>query len=169
MGEPCDHPRCCHVSLLQWPERIIHCDSAVTSLDFSSNNPSQLAVGMQDGSIAMYSVQSRDNRSCVVSSRWGLLLTSHTNNSYCYCSRSCSLLLCVCSESPNKHLGPVWQLRWIQQALSLTGEENVEALFSVAADGRISKWFVCNNGLDCIGTVLSNKWWFYCFTSAQHA
>ncbi|XP_038574870.1 dynein intermediate chain 4, axonemal-like [Micropterus salmoides] len=112
-----------------WPERIIHCDSAVTSLDFSSNNPSQLAVGMQDGSIAMYSVQSRDNRSCVVSS----------------------------SESPNKHLGPVWQLRWIQQALSLTGEENVEALFSVAADGRISKWFVCNNGLDCIDLMKLKK------------
>lgn len=51
-------------------------------------------------------------------------------------------------------MGPVWQLKWIRQELNFTGEEKVEALFSVAADGRISKWFVCNNGLDCIGTVL---------------
>ncbi|XP_044076026.1 dynein axonemal intermediate chain 4-like [Siniperca chuatsi] len=113
-----------------WPERVIHCDSAVTSLDFSSNNPSQLAVGMQDGNIAIYNVQSQDNKSCVISS----------------------------SESPNKHLGPVWQLRWTQQELSLRGgEENVEALFSVAADGRISKWFVCNNGLDCIDLMKLKK------------
>lgn len=45
----------------------------------------------------------------------------------------------------------MWQLRWTQQELSITGDEKVEALFSVSADGRISKWFVFNNGLDCIG------------------
>ncbi|XP_059199973.1 dynein axonemal intermediate chain 4 [Centropristis striata] len=103
-----------------WPERVIHCESAVTSLDFSSNNPSQLAVGMQDGSIAIFNVKSQD-QSCVISS----------------------------SECTNKHLDPVWQLRWIQEELSLTGDK-LEFLFSVAADGRISKWFACNNGLDCI-------------------
>ncbi|XP_040911473.1 dynein intermediate chain 4, axonemal-like [Toxotes jaculatrix] len=104
-----------------WPERVICCDSAVTSLDFSANNPSQLAVGTHDGSVAIYSVQSQD-RSHVISS----------------------------SKCPSKHLGPVWQLRWTQQELSLTGEEKVEALFSVSADGRISKWFVVNNSLNCI-------------------
>ncbi|KAM7378746.1 hypothetical protein PAMP_004345 [Pampus punctatissimus] len=104
-----------------WPERIIHCDSAVTSLDFSTNYPSQLAVGMQDGSIVIHSVQSQDNNAHVISSH----------------------------GSPNKHLGPVWQLKWTQQELSFTGDEKVEALFSVAADGRISKWFVCSNGLEC--------------------
>ncbi|KAM7401377.1 hypothetical protein PAMA_005526 [Pampus argenteus] len=104
-----------------WPERIIHCDSAVTSLDFSTNYPSQLAVGMQDGSIAIHSVQGQDKNAHVISSH----------------------------GSPNKHLGPVWQLKWTQQELSFTGDEKVEALFSVAADGRISKWFVCSNGLEC--------------------
>lgn len=69
VGVPAVHSRCCHVSPLQWPERVIHCDSAVTSLDFSSNNRSQLAVGMQDGRIAIYNVQSQDNKSCVISSR----------------------------------------------------------------------------------------------------
>nr|XP_046264360.1 dynein axonemal intermediate chain 4 isoform X2 [Scatophagus argus] len=112
-----------------WPERVIHCDSAVTSLDFSSTNPSQLAVGMKDGTIAVYNVQSQDNKSCVISSR----------------------------ECPNKNMGPVWQVRWTQQGLNLTGEEKVEVLFSVAADGRVSKWFVSNNGLDCIDVMKLKK------------
>ena len=54
--------------LLQWPEHIIHCDSAVTSLDFSASGPSQLAVGMYDGSIAIYDLQS-SNKLCVINSR----------------------------------------------------------------------------------------------------
>ncbi|XP_078119915.1 dynein axonemal intermediate chain 4-like [Sander vitreus] len=112
-----------------WPERVIRCDSAVTSLDFSSNNPSQLAVGMQDGSIAIYNVKSRDNKACFISS----------------------------SGCPNRHLDPVWQLSWTQQELSLTGEEKVESLFSVAADGRISKWCVSNNGLDGIDLMKLKK------------
>ncbi|XP_070775448.1 dynein axonemal intermediate chain 4 [Enoplosus armatus] len=112
-----------------WPERVIRCDSAVTSLDFSSSNHAQLTVGMQDGSIAIYNVQGRDLKSCVISS----------------------------SACPNRHLGPVWQLKWAQQELSLTGEERVEALFSVAADGRISKWFVCNSGLDCTDLMKLKK------------
>ncbi|XP_037644615.1 dynein intermediate chain 4, axonemal isoform X3 [Sebastes umbrosus] len=113
-----------------WPERVIHGDSAVTSLDFSSNKPSHLAVGMQDGSIAIYNVKSQDNKSGVISS----------------------------SECPNRHLDPVWQLRWTQQELSLTGGEKAEWLFSVAADGRISKWLVCSNGLDCIGSQCLLGW-----------
>ncbi|XP_053739752.1 dynein axonemal intermediate chain 4 [Synchiropus splendidus] len=104
-----------------WPERVINCESAVTSLDFSANNPSQLAVGMQDGSIVIYDLQSPAGAARLVS------------------SRDCS----------NKHLGPVWQLRWTHQELSLVGEEKVEALFSVAADGRVCKWFVSKNGFDC--------------------
>lgn len=62
------------------------------------------------------------------------------------------MLLRLYSDCHNKHLGPVWQLRWTQQELSFTGEEKAEALFSVSADGRISKWSVFNNGLDCTGT-----------------
>lgn len=78
----------------------------------------------------------------------GLLL--HTESKPCYCSVFVSCALC--RESPNRHLGPVWQLRWTQQQVSSTGEEKVEALLSVGADGRISKWFFFKDGLDCIGT-----------------
>uniref|UniRef100_A0A3Q3XBA1 Dynein axonemal intermediate chain 4 n=1 Tax=Mola mola TaxID=94237 RepID=A0A3Q3XBA1_MOLML len=108
-----------------WPDHVIHCDSTVTSLDFSSNNPSQLAVGMLNGVITIYNVQNQNSKS----------------SSQCY----------------RKHLGPVWQIRWIQQQLRLTGEEKVEALISAAEDGRISKWFLSNNGLDCTDLMKLRK------------
>ncbi|KAK2843981.1 hypothetical protein Q5P01_010640 [Channa striata] len=83
---------CWSIKNLKWPERVFHCDSAVTALDFSANNPRQLAVGMHDGNIAIYNV-SQDK--------------SHSINS---------------RECPHKHLGPVWQLRWTPQEMGLTGE-----------------------------------------------
>ncbi|XP_016519756.1 WD repeat-containing protein 78 [Poecilia formosa] len=112
-----------------WPERIINCDSAVTTVDFSSISPGQLAVGMCDGSIAIHNMQSADNKSPFISSR----------------------------ECAKRHLGPVWQLRWNQQELSFTGEEKVESLYSVGADGRICKWFVINGGLDCTDLMKLKK------------
>uniref|UniRef100_A0A3Q1AS69 Dynein axonemal intermediate chain 4 n=1 Tax=Amphiprion ocellaris TaxID=80972 RepID=A0A3Q1AS69_AMPOC len=111
-----------------WPEHFIHCDSAVTCLDFSANSPGQLAVGMHDGSITIYNLQSPD-KSRVISSH----------------------------ECPKKHLGPVCQLRWIQQELSLTGEDRAEALFSVGADGRICKWFVFGSVLNCTDLMMLKK------------
>uniref|UniRef100_A0A3Q2D8Z0 Dynein axonemal intermediate chain 4 n=1 Tax=Cyprinodon variegatus TaxID=28743 RepID=A0A3Q2D8Z0_CYPVA len=43
-----------------WPERIIYCDGAITTLDFSANHPGRLAVGMSDGVIAIYNLQTAD-------------------------------------------------------------------------------------------------------------
>lgn len=57
------------VSLVQWPEHVFHCHSSVTCLAFSANNPSHLAVGMFDGTIALYNIQFPDNRACFTSSR----------------------------------------------------------------------------------------------------
>lgn len=54
------------------------------------------------------------------------------------------------SESPQKHLGPVWQLQWIEQDRGTTGDDKREILVSISADGRISKW-VIRKGLDCHG------------------
>ncbi|KAM3604374.1 uncharacterized protein V6R79_010198 [Siganus canaliculatus] len=113
-----------------WPERVIHCGSAVTALDFSAQTPGQLVVGMQDGGVAIYNVQTQDRRPGAASS-----------------SRGCS----------KRHLSSVRQLRWVQQELSLTGEERTEALFSLAADGRIKKWFVSSKGLDCIELMKLKK------------
>lgn len=59
---------CCVCVCLQWPERVFRCDSPVTALDFSFSNPSQLAMGMQDGTIAIYNIHTK---ACMVTSMWG--------------------------------------------------------------------------------------------------
>ncbi|XP_057194414.1 dynein axonemal intermediate chain 4 [Triplophysa rosa] len=96
-----------------WPERIFHCDSGVTALDFSSYNASQLAVGMYDGSVSIYNVQSTEETAIIDR-----------------------------SDSANMHRGPVWQLRWIDHEKGRSSEDKEETLISVSADGRISKWFL---------------------------
>ncbi|XP_056244301.1 dynein axonemal intermediate chain 4-like isoform X2 [Seriola aureovittata] len=105
-----------------WPECVFYCHSCVTCVDFSANNPCQLAVGMLDGTVALYNIQCRDKRTCLASS----------------------------SECSIKHLHPVWQIKWTRQEMRLSGEERVEALVSVSADGRIKKWLLSANHLDCI-------------------
>uniref|UniRef100_A0A4W4G6K8 Dynein axonemal intermediate chain 4 n=1 Tax=Electrophorus electricus TaxID=8005 RepID=A0A4W4G6K8_ELEEL len=101
-----------------WPERIFHCESGVTALDFSTCSPSQLAVGMHDGSIAIYNVQSTEKTPVIDS-----------------------------SDCAHKHTGPVWQVRWVENEHGPGGEDKRETLISVSADGRISKWFL-RKGLD---------------------
>nr|XP_046156188.1 dynein axonemal intermediate chain 4 isoform X1 [Oncorhynchus gorbuscha] len=103
-----------------WPERVFTCESGVTTLDFSASNASQLAVGMHDGSIATYNVESREKTPVIDS-----------------------------SDCAHKHTSPVWQVRWIDHERGASGEDKGETLISVSADGRISKWFL-RKGLDCI-------------------
>ncbi|KAM9482422.1 dynein axonemal intermediate chain 4 [Clarias gariepinus] len=104
---------------LTWPERIFKCKTSVTSLDFSTSNPSQLAVGMYDGTIAIYSVKSAEEA-----------------------------LLCDSRDCANKHMAPVWQVKWVERIQSLSGEDKRERLFSVSAEGRILEWCL-HQGLDC--------------------
>ncbi|XP_034091989.1 WD repeat-containing protein 78 isoform X3 [Gymnodraco acuticeps] len=111
-----------------WPERVFQCKCSVTSLDFSANNPGQLAVGMLDGTLAIYNVQRR-NITCITDS----------------------------SECHKKHLHPVWQVSWTKQEMALSGEDRVEALVAVSADGRVTKWLLSSNGLDCIDLMKLKK------------
>ncbi|XP_024120129.1 WD repeat-containing protein 78 [Oryzias melastigma] len=105
-----------------WPQRIFSCPSRVTSMDFSSSDHGHLAVGMYDGSVAIYNVQIQDWRACVATS----------------------------SKCPNRHLSPVWQVVWNKQDREFSGLEGEEVLVSVSADGRISMWLHCNNELECV-------------------
>ncbi|KAI4825554.1 hypothetical protein KUCAC02_021234 [Chaenocephalus aceratus] len=111
-----------------WPERVFQCKRSVTSLDFSANNPGQLAVGMLDGTLAIYNVQRRN-------------ITCLTDSSECH----------------KKHLHPVWQVSWTKQEMALSGEDRVEALVAVSADGRVTKWLLSSNGLDCIDLMKLKK------------
>ncbi|MEQ2277636.1 hypothetical protein XENORESO_005658, partial [Xenotaenia resolanae] len=112
-----------------WPERVFQCHSSVTCLDFSANNPSQLAVGMYDGSVAIYNVQVGNHMACIAN------------------SRDCS----------KRHQQPVWQVIWTKQQLQLSGEEREEVLVSVSGDGRITKWLVLSNGFNCIDLMVVKR------------
>ncbi|XP_006879896.1 PREDICTED: WD repeat-containing protein 78 [Elephantulus edwardii] len=102
-----------------WPERIYQSLHGVTAVDFSIGSPNLLAVGYYSGSISIYNVQSNS-----------------------------TLPVLDSSESFHQHLGPIWQLQWIEQDRGTTGEDKREILVSISADGRISKW-VIRKGLDC--------------------
>ncbi|XP_069881872.1 dynein axonemal intermediate chain 4 [Dipodomys merriami] len=110
---------CWSIKNPMWPERIFHSTYGVTTVDFSIGTPNLLAVGFHNGTIAIYNVQSKSN-----------------------------VPVLDCSESPLKHLGPIWQLQWIEQDRGTTGDDKREILVSISADGRICKW-VIRKGLDC--------------------
>uniref|UniRef100_A0A8C9BD64 Dynein axonemal intermediate chain 4 n=1 Tax=Phocoena sinus TaxID=42100 RepID=A0A8C9BD64_PHOSS len=110
---------CWSIKNPMWPERTYQSPYGVTAVDFSIGAPNLLAVGYHNGTIAIYNVQSNSNIPVLDS-----------------------------SESPQKHLGPVWQLQWIEQDRGTAGDDKREILVSISADGRISKW-VMRKGLDC--------------------
>ncbi|XP_057356288.1 dynein axonemal intermediate chain 4 isoform X6 [Manis pentadactyla] len=110
---------CWSIKNPMWPERIYQSPYGVTAVDFSIGAPNLLAVGYHNGTIAIYNVQNNSNVPVLDN-----------------------------SESPKKHLGPVWQLQWIEQDRGTTGDDKREILVSISADGRISKW-VIRKGLDC--------------------
>ncbi|NXR71230.1 WDR78 protein, partial [Pycnonotus jocosus] len=98
-----------------WPECIFRCQHGVTALDFSLASPNLLAVGMANGCVAVYDVRSRSDSA---------LLDS--------------------SASLNNHKGPVWQLRWVEQARG----DKEERLMCISGDGRVTQWFI-QQRLDC--------------------
>ncbi|NXB08869.1 WDR78 protein, partial [Cnemophilus loriae] len=102
-----------------WPERIFRCEHGVTAVDFSLASPNLLAVGMANGCVAIYDVRSRNDAA---------LLDS--------------------SASLNKHKGPVWQLRWVEQDRGATRGDKKERLMCISGDGRMTQWFI-QQRLDC--------------------
>ncbi|NXR65077.1 WDR78 protein, partial [Rhadina sibilatrix] len=109
-----------------WPERVFRCEHGVTSVDFSLASPNLLAVGTADGRVAIYDVRSRGDTA---------LLDS--------------------SASLNKHKGPVWQLKWVEQDRGATAGDKKEKLMCISGDGRVTQWFI-QQRLDCFD-VLSIK------------
>ncbi|CAJ0914802.1 unnamed protein product [Ranitomeya imitator] len=95
-----------------WPERIYKSESGVTALDFSALSPNLLAVGMYNGTVAIFNVQSKENVPVLDS-----------------------------SDNLHKHTCPVWQVKWIEQDSGL-GDDKGEILVSICADGRITRWHI---------------------------
>ncbi|XP_054633072.1 dynein axonemal intermediate chain 4 [Dunckerocampus dactyliophorus] len=113
---------CWSIKNLMWPERLYHCHSSVTALDFSTGNPEKLAVGMHDGTVAVFSVRSKDQYTYLASSR----------------------------DCAKKHVHPVWYITWARQEMRLSEEDTMESMVSVSEDGHIIKWLLCSSGLDGI-------------------
>ena len=65
---------------------MFHSEVGVTAMDFSLTNPNLLAVGLYDGTIAVYNVKVSDSDP--------VLDTFECNQ---------------------RHTAPVWQLKWIQK------------------------------------------------------
>eukprot|EP00903_Cladosiphon_okamuranus_P013687 g12746.t1 len=75
----------------EYPERTIHTQSSVTSLDFAERHPTLLAVGMYDGTIAIYdTAREGENFSAAVAES---------------------------STSHGKHTDPVWQVQWVNKGV----------------------------------------------------
>ncbi|CAM9678749.1 unnamed protein product [Chrysoparadoxa australica] len=72
-----------------YPELVIDTQSSVTSLDFSERHPNLLAVGMYDGTIAIYDTARTAPSTPVVES----------------------------STSAGKHTDPVWQVKWVNKGV----------------------------------------------------
>ncbi|NWW39390.1 WDR78 protein, partial [Panurus biarmicus] len=106
-----------------WPERVFRCEHGVTAVDFSLASPNLLAVGTASGRVAIYDVRSRGAAA---------LLDS--------------------SASLNKHKGPVWQLRWLEQDRGAAAGDKAERLMCISGDGRMTQWFI-QQRLDCSDVV----------------
>lgn len=57
------------------------------------------------------------------------------------------------SASLNKHKGPVWQLRWVEQNRGAAAGDKEERLMCISGDGRVTQWFI-QQRLDCSGEPL---------------
>lgn len=74
----------------------LHVLQGVTSLDFSSRNPNILAVGLYDGTIAMYDIQSKSSTPMMES-----------------------------QENAGKHPDPVWQVTCVVLIVGECGHAKV--------------------------------------------
>ncbi|XP_077424536.1 dynein axonemal intermediate chain 4 [Vanacampus margaritifer] len=116
---------CWSIKNLSWPERLYHCHSGITAVDFSANNPDKMAVGMHDGTVAIFSVRNRESRTFLTSS----------------------------IDCKKRHVHPVWHVTWVKQEMTLSEEDVVESVVSVSEDGRVLKWLLCSHGLDGVGML----------------
>eukprot|EP00116_Pleurobrachia_bachei_P019202 sb/3479464/ len=103
---------CWSIKNPEFPERVFKVNSGVTALDFSKQNPNLLAVGMYNGTIAVYNVRSNAQTPILDS-----------------------------NETPSNHLGPVWEIKWIEREYH-AGEERTENIITTSTDGKVTQWMI---------------------------
>ena len=116
---------CFSIKNPSYPEILYQTDTGVLSLDIHKSHPSLMAVGMYDGTVAVYDLSSLHKKS---------------NNP----ASQASLALFKASQKSGKHLDPVWQVVWGPD--DLDGHLN---FYSISSDGRVSQWTLLQNELVC--------------------
>ena len=99
----------------EFPERFYKTEAGVTALAFAQKHANLLAVGLFNGNILVFDVRNNNTTSLIST-----------------------------SDSENKHLSPVWHLKWTEKerANSNGEEEEMEVLMSVSTDGRVTQWMI---------------------------
>jgi len=99
----------------EFPERFYKTDAGVTAVAFSGKHANLLAVGLFNGNILVFDVK-KNNTAAILST----------------------------NETGNKHLSPVWSLKWTDRDKgSQNGEEEeMEVIMSISTDGRVSQWMI---------------------------
>uniref|UniRef100_A0A7S1XLS0 Dynein axonemal intermediate chain 4 n=1 Tax=Phaeomonas parva TaxID=124430 RepID=A0A7S1XLS0_9STRA len=105
----------------EFPERIIEVDVGVTAIDFSSRNPSYVAIGLYNGAIQVYDTRSKAEVPMTMSGMG------------CGLSLGAPVLESQAVEG-QQHMEPVWQLKWTDRG------ERGEVLVSISTDGRVLEW-----------------------------
>lgn len=119
---------CWSIKNPEYPERLYHTTAPVTALDFALERPSFLAVGLQDGNLAVFDViAATDTAQFDTRDR----------------------------DIANKHSQPVWDLKWVVRE-RMIGEERGEILVSAGADGRVLQWSLLR-GLEHTEIMLAKR------------
>lgn len=110
----------------EYPERVYTSKHGVTALDFSVANANILAAGYYDGGVAIYNVRKTEDKPVLDN-----------------------------QESGGKHLGPVWQIQWIEKERG-SGEEKAEVVITISTDGRVTQWSI-RKGFECYDIMKLKK------------
>ncbi|MES1912692.1 MAG: hypothetical protein MHM6MM_004926 [Cercozoa sp. M6MM] len=110
-----------------YPELVISTPSPVTSVRYHSAHPQLLAVGMADGSVAVYDTARGDNATC-------------------------SEAIYATVNNTERHREPVWQVWWKTQSTARDSQaaptpQTLLSFFSVSSDGTCCEWMMAQNEL----------------------
>lgn len=109
---------CWSLKNTEFPERLYKLPCSVMSIDFASNRPSLMAVGLRNGATVVYDVSSPSQEPVSTSDS----LPVHW-----------------------RHTQPAWVVRWAQLGESDSKDDQDEALVSASTDGRVLKGVMVNN------------------------
>jgi len=104
---------CWNIKNLEHPERtfVLPSSNGATCCDWSHSNPNLLAVGLFNGNIVIYNVARQEDQ-----------------------------IILEAADSPLKHLGPVWSIKWAERERGT--DERDEVLLSTSHDGRVVQWTI---------------------------